>query len=92
MNADAIAKIKMLKGSLHCLAFGLLSLLPIIGLPFALVALWISGSVRRQEKRFWNAARPYRLCGVACAAISAILWSGILIFVVGHLLLFDLNG
>ncbi|HVU07258.1 MAG TPA: hypothetical protein VHG89_01800 [Verrucomicrobiae bacterium] len=91
MNADAIAKIRMLKGSIKCLVFGLIGFLPVIGLPFALAALWLSGSVRRQEKKFWNAAKPYRLWGEVCAAISAIFWSGILIFVVGHLVMFADN-
>jgi hypothetical protein len=50
-------------------------LLPIIGLPFALAALWISGRVRVKEKQFWNAARHYRIWGVVCAAIGAVVWS-----------------
>jgi hypothetical protein len=82
MNNDAIAKIRMLKGSSRCFVFGLLGLLPIIGLPFALAALWISGRVRTTEKRFWNAAKPYRVGGVVCAAMGTIFWTGILIFVV----------
>ena len=77
MNDLSAAKIKMMKGSIRCLIFGLFGLLPIIGLPFALAALWISGRVRVQEKMFWNAARPYRIWGVACAAIGAVVWSGV---------------
>lgn len=73
MNADA--KIQMLRGSLRCFGFGLLGLLPVIGLPFALAALWVSGRVRVKEKIFWNAARPYRLWGITCAAFGAVLWS-----------------
>jgi len=46
MNTDAIAKIQMLKGSLRCLVFGLLGLVPVMGLPFALAALWVSCRVR----------------------------------------------
>ena len=83
MNDLPAAKIKMMKASTRCLIFGLLGLLPIIGLPFALAALWISGRVRAQEKLFWNAAKPYRIWGVACAAIGAVAWSvvdGLLIF------------
>jgi len=75
MNDIPAAKINMIKGSIRCLIFGLLGLLPIIGLPFALAALWIAGRVRVKEKQFWNAARPYRIWGVACAALGAVVWS-----------------
>ena len=88
MNTDATAKIKMLKSSMRCFVFGLLGLIPLIGLPFALSALWISGQVRAKEKLFWNAARPYRIWGVACAAVGTILWTGILAIVVARALMF----
>jgi hypothetical protein len=88
MNDQPAAKIKMMKGSIRCLIFGLLALLPVIGLPFGLAALWISGRVRVKEKQFWNAARPYRICGAACAAVGTILWAGILVFVIGNALIF----
>ena len=71
---NAAAKIQMLKGSMRCFAFGLLGLLPVIGLPFAFAALWMSGSARVKEKQFWNAARPYRIIGTACAAIGPVFW------------------
>jgi hypothetical protein len=78
MNDVPAAKIKMMKASIRCLVFGVLSLLPVIGLPFGLAALWISGRVRLQEKQFWNAARPYRIWGVICAAIGTLLGTGLL--------------
>ncbi len=84
MNTDANAKIKMLKGSLRCFVFGLLALIPVLGLPFAVGALWTSGQVRVQEKLFWNAARPYRIWGVVCAAAGTIFWAGILTVIVYH--------
>ena len=74
MNHDAGEKIKMLQGSIRCLVFGLLGLVPVIGLPFGLAALWISGGVRAREKKFWNAARPYRLWGIAGAAVGVVIW------------------
>jgi hypothetical protein len=80
MNPDATIKIAMLKGSLRCFTFGLLGLLPVIGLPFALAALWISGRVRLREKLFWNAARTYRVWGVVFAALGTIFWTWIIIF------------
>ena len=71
MNAAA-AKISMLKNSVRCLVLGLLGLLPVIGLPFAIAALVISEKVRVQERQFWNAARPCRIWGIIFAAIGII--------------------
>jgi uncharacterized protein YybS (DUF2232 family) len=82
MNADASAKIKMLNSSLRCFVFGLLGLLPIIGLPFAFAALWISGRVRAREKHMWNAAQPYRIWGVVCAAAGTVFWFFIVVLIV----------
>jgi hypothetical protein len=82
MNDIPAAKIKMMQASIRCLIFGLLGLLPIIGLPFALAALWISGLVRTKEKLFWNAAKPYRIWGVVCAAVGTVLWTGVLAIIV----------
>jgi hypothetical protein len=87
MNNIPAAKIKMMKASIRCLVFGVLGLIPVIGLPFALAALWISGRVRVREKLYWNAARPYRIWGVACAALGAVLWIGILTIIFGRSLM-----
>ena len=78
---NAEAKIQMLKGSMRCFAFGMLGLLPVIGLPFALAALWISGRVRVKEKQLWNAARPYRIWGVVCAAVGTIFVDGFILII-----------
>jgi hypothetical protein len=88
MNSSALSKIKMMKASTQCLVFGMLALLPVIGLPFGLAALWISGRVRAREKQFWNAAKPYRIMGTVCAAVGSILWGGILVFVIGNVLIY----
>ena len=85
MNPNAEAKIKMIQSSMRCFVFGQLGLVPVVGLPFALAALWISGRVRVSEKQLWNAARPYRIWGVICAAFGTVLWAGVLIFVVARL-------
>ena len=82
MNTGAEAKVRMLQSSLRCFAFGLLGLLPVIGIPFAIAALWISGRVRVKEKQLWNAARPYRIWGVACAAAGTIFWGFILMLII----------
>lgn len=75
MNADAVARIAMLKSSVRCFAFGLLGFLPFIGIPFGLAALWVAGNVRRQEKQYWNAARPYRIWGVIFGGLTCVLWT-----------------
>jgi hypothetical protein len=84
MNDDARIKIQMLKSSLRCFMFGLLGILPVVGLPFALAALVISGGVRVRERRLWNAARPYRILGTICAASGTIVWGFILTIVIYH--------
>jgi hypothetical protein len=82
MNTDAEAQIRMLQSSLRCFVFGLLGLLPVIGIPFAIAALWISGRVRVKEKQLWNAARPYRIWGMVCAAGGTIFWGFILTIII----------
>ena len=84
---NAAPKIQMMKWSIRCFVDGLLGLTPIIGLGFALAALWFSGRARKHEKQFWNPAKPYRVCGVIFAAIGAILWGGILVFIIGNLVI-----
>ena len=78
----AAEKLKMMKASSNCLIFGLLGLLPIIGAPFALAALWFSARAKPLERRFWNPARPHRLFGVAAAAIGAVVWGALDIFLI----------
>jgi hypothetical protein len=78
----ATAKILMMKWSFRCFVDGLLSFIPVIGMGFALAALWFSWQARRQEKQFWNAARPYRTIGTTCAIIGPVFWFLILALVI----------
>ncbi len=78
----AATKIQMMKWSIRCFVDGLLGFIPIIGLPFALVALWCSGKARQLEKQFWNSAKPYRICGVICAAVGTIFWVLVLALII----------
>ena len=84
MNPIAEAKIQMLKNSSRCLVCGLLGLLPVIGLPFAIAALVLAGMVRAQERRLWNAARPYRIGGVVSAAVGTVFWSVVVMLILYH--------
>jgi hypothetical protein len=84
MNLHSSAKITMLNRSMRCFVFGLLGLLPAIGLPFAFAALWIAGQVRVQEKEMWNAAKPYRVWGVICAIVGTLFWFLIVALIAYH--------
>ena len=92
MNDLATAKLNMLQNSFLCLWFGLLGLVPFIGLPFGVAALLLAGRIRRQEKLFWNAAKPYRICGAACAGVGIAFWGGALFFLLGRAMLFSALG
>ncbi len=85
MNADIEAKIQMLKSSLECFVFGLLGLLPLIGFPFAIAALVISGKVRVRQRKYWNAAKPYWIAGVACGCMGMLLWGAAWILILFNL-------
>ncbi|HEX5400524.1 MAG TPA: hypothetical protein VFY06_15865 [Verrucomicrobiae bacterium] len=84
---NAAAKILMMKLSIRCFVDGLLGLIPIIGFPFALVALWFSGRIRQLEKQSWNPAKPYHIGGLICGAVGAILWGGVLVIIIGQLVI-----
>jgi hypothetical protein len=74
MNSDAsIAKIKMLKHSLQCFVFGLIALVPVLGLPFGVLALVASGQVRAAQRQYWNAARAYWIWGLVLGAVGILL-------------------
>jgi len=85
MNPDVEARIRMLNNSLRCFTCGLLGLLPVIGLPFAFMALMLSGQVRAAQKQHWNAARVYWIWGVIAAMVGSIFWSFVLILAAWHL-------
>jgi len=87
MNETAATKLKMIEASTLCLIFGLLALIPVIGFFFGLAALWLSGTARLREKRFWNPAKPYRVWGTVCGTIGALLWGGIFVFFVGKVMI-----
>ena len=80
--ANAELKIRMIQQSLRCFVFALLGLIPLIGLAFAVAALWYAGCVRVKEKQLWNAAQPFRVWGMVIASFSLIAWSGFLMILI----------
>ncbi len=80
------AKIKMINASMRCFTFGMLALLPIIGIPFGIIALVYAGKARAGQKKFWNPAHAHVLAGGLVAALCTILWSFIFILIIFNLL------
>jgi hypothetical protein len=66
-------KIHMINGSLRCFAFGLLALLPLIGIPFAVISISNFRSVFFSKGTLWNPAERYLRIGLACATAGILL-------------------
>ena len=66
-------KIHLIEGSLRCFAFGLTALLPLIGIPFAVIALANFRTVFFSKSKLWNPAERYLRVGLACAIASILL-------------------
>jgi hypothetical protein len=61
-------KAQVIERSLRCFEFGIVGLLPVIGLPFAMVALGAFAQVKRHRTSVWNPAERYLRIGSSCAA------------------------
>ena len=72
-------KVRMIRQSMRCLTWGLVGLLPGIGLPFAIVTIADFFRVRRQSGSLWNPAERYLACGFA-AAVGGVLLTILLAF------------
>ncbi len=84
MNNDAVAKITMIRHSMRSFTYGLIGLLPAIGLPFAILALWNARRARVLERQYWNVAKPHRRWGAAIAGLGAIFCSGPIVIWLGY--------
>jgi hypothetical protein len=79
---NGLVKIKMINASFRCYTFGLLALLPFIGIPFGIIALVYAGKARAGQKLFWNPAQSHRACGLSCAFFATIFWVIILLLMI----------
>lgn len=66
--------ITLLAMSTGFVPFGLVGLLSLVGLPFALVALSLGNKVWWQEKQYGDAGKLFRIWGMICAAVGAVMW------------------
>jgi len=74
MNADAATKIKLLEDSQKCLAFGLISLVTLLGVPFSIMAM-ASREPGRSDNPifvFCFCLAFFSLAGLPCALLAMV--------------------
>lgn len=64
------AKVIIIERSLSCFMWGLLGLIPVLGVPMALRAMQQNWRVSRDAKGTWNPAHRYLLWGIVCARVG----------------------
>jgi hypothetical protein len=67
-----LTKIEMIERSMRCYVLGLLGLLPIIGVPMAVMSLNHYQRVKQGQGAMWNPAQRYLFWGCLCARLG--LW------------------
>jgi len=66
-------KIQAINRSLRCFVFGLLALIPVLGLPMSAIA-WMHGYVvNRRCRGQWNPAQRYLLWGRALGLLGGLI-------------------
>ncbi|MEW6303679.1 MAG: hypothetical protein AB1705_09425 [Verrucomicrobiota bacterium] len=66
-------KVLVLETSLRCYVYGWLSFLPVLGIPFVVLALIDYQRARLEAGGEWNAANRYLHCGLALAALGGFV-------------------
>ena len=83
-------KVRVIEQSLRCFVFGLLSLIPLLGLPFAVLAVVRHLNAWSQADREWNPAKAYLIWGFGLAWLGGLISLGALaIFVLALTKLYD---
>ena len=78
-------KIRVIEQSLASFVFGLLSLIPLLGLPFAILAVVRHLKAWSQGGQEWNPAKPYLLWGFGLAWLGGLISLGALAMFVSAL-------
>jgi hypothetical protein len=71
-------RIQLIEGSLRCFVYGILSVIPLFGLGFAVLALRMHFKTWAETAEGWNPARRYLLAGFGLAWIGALISVGAL--------------
>ena len=74
-------KVRVIQQSLRCFVFGCLSLIPLLGLPFAILAVVRHLDTWSQGDREWNPAKAYLVWGFGLAWLGGLISLGALAFI-----------
>ena len=66
-------KIRVIEETLRCFAFSLLSLIPLVGLPFAILTIVRHRKIRAAEDGEWNPAQLYLAWGFCLAWLGGCI-------------------
>ena len=83
--APPMPKIEMIERSLRCFEFGLLGLLPVIGIPMAILSAAQYRRVKRGQGDAWNPAHRYLFWGGVCGrmGLSLFLLIPVVVIIIG---------
>lgn len=69
-----MTRIEMIDSSLRCFTYGLIGLLPVIGIPMAVLSAIQHARVKRGQGEVWNPAQRYLFWGAVCARMGLALF------------------
>lgn len=78
-------KVEMIERSMRSFWLGVAGALPVLGAPFALLALRNNSQIKRRAGAQWNPAQRYLSKGVLCARVGLGLTIGIFLFLAAAL-------
>ena len=88
-NPAALDKIEVIQRSLRCFTLGLIGILPVLGIPFAIAALSNYFQVKRMVGTQWNPAQRYLTWGVV-TALCGLFLTTVIAGVVGSMIFLNL--
>ena len=88
-SSDAEARVELIQRSLRCFTTGLVGLLPVLGVPFAIVAVSHFFRVKRMAGTQWNPAQDYLAWGLA-TALSGLFLTIVAVFVIAIIIVEEL--
>ena len=73
---DPMIPVRLAERSLRGFTMGLLSLIPLFGLPLAALSIWIGMKLRQESRTHWNPGKRYAFAGLVLGTLSVTLQFG----------------